>query len=95
MLSEAILLIYFSLNHDSRIVCKSLGMPVVITILAFERKLSYGTHVLYHLTADGTSLTGRKVAVVTVCKVYSYFACRFHLELIESCLCFRNEILAA
>ena len=70
-------------------------MPVVITVLSGEGKLSHGTHVLDHLASNGTSLTGREVAVVTVSKVYSYFACRLHLELIESCLCFRNEILAA
>ena len=61
-------------------------MPVVITILAFERKLSYGTHVLDHLTADGTRLTGREVAVVTVFQINADFACRFHLELLESLL---------
>ena len=40
-------------------------------------------HLLYHLTADGTSFLGGKIAVVTLLEVYADFVGSFHLELIH------------
>ena len=45
---------------------------------------SSGTNVIYHLAADGASLTGGQVTVVAVGQVDADFACSLHLELVHS-----------
>ena len=52
-------------------------------------------HLLDHLTAHRTCLTRGKIAVVALSKVNAYFACSFHLELIQCCLCFGYKSLIA
>ena len=48
-------------------------------------------HLLYHLTADGTSFLGGKIAVVTLLEVYANFIGSFHLEFVHCIFCFGNH----
>lgn len=48
-------------------------------------------HLLDHLSADASSLTGGKVAVVALIEGYANFTGGFHLELIKGFLCLRNK----
>lgn len=50
-------------------------------------------HLFYHLTANGACFLGGEVAVITLLEVDADFSGCFHLEFIESFLCFGNEIL--
>ena len=52
--------------------------------------VSYGTHVLDHLAADGAGLTGGQVTVVTIGQVDAHFLGSLHLELIHGFLSLRN-----
>lgn len=70
-------------------------MPFRYPAVTVEAHGSYGVHVVDHLTADGTSLTGGDVTVVTVVEVDAYFVCSFHLELIKSRAGSRNCVLFA
>ena len=48
-------------------------------------------HLLYHLTADGTSFLGGKIAVVTLLEVYANFIGSFHLEFVHCIFCFGDH----
>ena len=50
-------------------------------------------HLLDHLSADGTCLTGGDVAVVTLVEVYADFAGGLHLELLHGVLRAGNRYL--
>ena len=43
-------------------------------------------HLFDHLAADGASLTGGQVTVVTVGQIHANFLCSLHLELLHSLL---------
>ena len=58
------------------------GLYIVLVLL---------DHLLDHLTADGTRLTRREIAVVTFLEVYANFVGCFHFELIESVLRLGDE----
>ena len=47
--------------------------------------------VFNHLTACRTCFLGCEVAVITLLKVNANFLCSFHLELIKSSSCLRNN----
>jgi len=69
-------------------------MPSKIELLGrLDVVLVLFDHLLDHLTADRTCLTGGKIAVVAVVKIDADFICRFHFELVESGLRFGNKIL--
>ena len=51
---------------------------------ALECQSSYGTHLLDHLAANGASLTGGQVTVVTVGQVDAHFLGSLHLETVHS-----------
>ena len=63
-------------------------------LLCLEAVLVGLNHLLNHLTADRASLTSGEVAVVAVLvESYSNLVCSLHLELLESCLCFRYKCI--
>jgi hypothetical protein len=57
--------------------------------------MSYGTHLLNHLTTDGTGLTGGQIAVVALCQVNANLRGGLHLETVHCFLCLGYEILVA
>ena len=59
-------------------------------VMAGKLKSSCGTHIFNHLAADGASLTGSQVAVVTVGQVNANFLCSLHLETVHSFTCLGN-----
>ena len=65
-------------------------MPLGDAIMASEVHRSYGTVVLDHLAADGASLTGGQVTVVTVSQVYANFLSSLHLKTVHSFPCLGN-----
>ena len=48
-----------------------------ISVYPLKTRISFGYHVLDHLTADGTRLTRREIAVVTFLEVYANLSWRF------------------
>ena len=48
-------------------------------------------HLLNHLTAYRAGFLGSEVAVITLLKVNANFSCSFHLELVKSSSCLRNN----
>ena len=67
----------------------------IYLLCALEIVFVFFDHLLNHLTADGACLTCSEITVVALVKVYAYFACCLHLELVECLLCLGNEGLIA
>ena len=78
-------------QSDACCVADSNRMSDSVAVCAYVIRISYGFNLLNHLAADGTRLARCEIAVVAFLKVYANFAGCFHLELIESVLCLRNE----
>ena len=76
----------FYLCHEKKRIFHINFVPLFYTAWTLENQESCGSHILNHLTADGTSLAGGEVTVVTLVKIYSYFACCLHLELLKCLL---------
>lgn len=76
------------LNPDPRYVPDLRQMSYRGPIGARKARDSFGSHLLDHLTADRTCLTGGEFAVVALLEVNTDLVCGLHLELLESSLCF-------
>ena len=63
------------LNSNRSHVLHSLHMPNRNPAMSVEFCSSSGTHILDHPPADGASLTGGQVTVVTIGQVDTDFAC--------------------
>ena len=63
------------------------------SVMTFKSNSSYGVHIVDHLSADRTCLTGGEIAVVAVVQIDTDFVCRFHLELVKSCAGFGNQLV--
>ena len=61
-------------------------MAVCDAVCSVECKGSYGTAFFDHLAANGASLAGGQVTVVTVSQINADFLCSLHLELLHSLL---------
>ena len=59
-------------------------MAVCDAVCSMECKGSYGTAFFDHLAADGASLAGGQVTVVTVGQVHANLGSSLHLELVHS-----------
>ena len=71
-------------NCQAGPVCTLYEMSCGSPIYTGEFRSSYGRHLLDHLAAHGTSLTGGQVAVVALLEVHANLAGSFHLELVHS-----------
>jgi len=51
--------------------------------MTFKPHSSYGVHIVDHLAANTTGLTGSDVAVVTLLQIYADLVCGFHLHVFQ------------
>ena len=61
----------------------SLNMALCDSVMSMEFYVSYGTHLLDHLAADGAGFPGGQVAIIAVLQVDAHFLGSLHLELVH------------
>ncbi len=61
------------------------------TFVSNELKTLFWQHLFDHLAADGTSLTGGQIAIVTLLERNADFVGSFHLKTVHSFFCFRDN----
>ena len=76
-------------------VCNPLNLPRIFPVGAVKSGMSYGTHDVDHLAADGTGLLGGQIAVVALLERHAHLVGSFHLEAVEGVLRAGNKRLIA
>lgn len=72
--------------HDKCRTAHFFGEKILLHLICVD-------HLLDHLTADRTGLTGSEITVITLVESYTNITGSFHFELFKSSLCFGNKIL--